>query len=143
MRISSAIVALFIALVIGGCGSSSDSAGGTKTVVTVIEKAPPSKSDSGGSGSSEDPGDVSGGDPGGGGGGKSRVPNEVGNQLQAAQDDLQAHGFYNLSNKDATGQGRFLVYDRNWKVVAQDPLGGTRASEDTHITLRAKKYSDP
>jgi hypothetical protein len=84
-----------------------------------------------------------GGSGGGGGGGKETIPNEVGNQLQAAQDDLQAHGFYDLSNEDATGQGRFLIYDRNWQVVDQDPPGGTRASEDTHITLSAKKYTDP
>jgi beta-lactam-binding protein with PASTA domain len=80
---------------------------------------------------------------GGGSGGKITLPNEVGNQLQAAQDDLQAHGLYNLSNEDATGQGRFLIYDRNWKVVDQSPPAGTKVSEGQHITLSAKKYTDP
>src|SRR3954467_7083868 len=132
VRVSGALVA---SIAVAGCGSSSDSGGGATTVVTVIkeQKAPPSDA---GSGAAKDPGHVSDGGTGGdSGGGKKTIPDEVGNQLQAAQDDLQAHGFYSLSNEDATGQDRFLVFDRNWKVVDQDPPGGTRASEDTHITL--------
>jgi hypothetical protein len=38
---------------------------------------------------------------------------------------MQAAGFYNLSEEDATGQGRILVFDRNWVVVSQEPKPGT------------------
>jgi hypothetical protein len=141
VRISGVIGALIVLIALAGCGSSSDSGGGTKTVVTVIEKQP---ANPGGNSGSNGPGKVSDGGPGGGSsGGKITLPNEVGNQLQAAQDDLQAHGLYNLSNEDATGQGRFLIYDRNWKVVSQSPPAGTKVGPDEHITLSAKKYTDP
>jgi hypothetical protein len=53
--------------------------------------------------------------------GKITVPNEIGKNHQAAQDDTQAHGLYNLSEEDATGQGRMLILDRNGKVVSQSP----------------------
>ena len=39
---------------------------------------------------------------------RARVPNEVGKNHQAAQDDLQAHGFYNLRERDCTGRGRLM-----------------------------------
>jgi hypothetical protein len=71
-----------------------------------------------------------------------RVPNEVGRNHQAAQDDLQAHGFYNLREKDCTGRGRLLLFDRNWKVVRQSPRAGTRVSTGRTITLCSVKYSD-
>jgi PASTA domain-containing protein len=74
--------------------------------------------------------------------GKITVPNEVGKNHQAAQDDMQAHGLFNLSEEDATGQGRMLILDRNWHVVSQSPAPGTRVSEDATITLRSKKYTD-
>jgi hypothetical protein len=71
-----------------------------------------------------------------------RVPNEVGKNHQAAQDHLQSLGFYALREKDCTGQGRLLVWDRNWKVVRQTPKAGKRVSTDTTITLCSVKYSD-
>jgi hypothetical protein len=71
-----------------------------------------------------------------------RVPNEVGRNHQAAQDDLQAHGFFNLRERDCTGRGRLLLFDRNWKVVRQSPRAGTRVSVNHAITLCSVKYSD-
>ena len=47
--------------------------------------------------------------------------NEIGNNHQAAQEDLQAHGFFNLRERDCAGGGRVLPFDRNWKVVRQSP----------------------
>jgi len=52
---------------------------------------------------------------------------------------MQAAGLYNLAEEDATGQGRLLLYDRNWTVVQQDPPAGTHVNDDTTITLRSKK----
>ncbi|WP_283133210.1 PASTA domain-containing protein [Rhizohabitans arisaemae] len=70
------------------------------------------------------------------------IPNVVGLNHQTAQDRLQAAGFYNLREEDATGQGRLLVFDRNWVVVSQTPRGGTRHRLDAKIVLRSKKKTD-
>ena len=71
-----------------------------------------------------------------------RVPNEVGKNHQAAQDDLQAHGFFNLRERDCSGRGRLLLFDRNWRVVRQSPRAGSRVSRNRAITLCSVKYSD-
>src|SRR4051812_10333072 len=71
-----------------------------------------------------------------------RVPNEVGRNHQAAQDDLQAHGFYNLREKDCSGRGRLMIWDRNWQVVRQSPRPGARVSTNRAITLCSVKYTD-
>lgn len=68
-----------------------------------------------------------------------RVPDVVGEDHQLAQDTMQAAGLYSLDEEDATGQGRMLLYDRNWTVVSQSPAAGTRVTEDRTITLRSKK----
>lgn len=136
---------LTAAVGVAACGSSGTE---TKTVVTVIKEAPAADDSAGAStnsgASADSGGDVSDDGTGGGkSGGKVTVPDEVGKQHQAAQDDLQAHNLYNLSEEDATGQGRALIIDRNWKVVSQSPAAGTKVSEDANITLKSKKYTDP
>jgi hypothetical protein len=74
---------------------------------------------------------------------KVRVPNMVGKNHQLAQDTLQAAGFYLLAEQDATGQGRMLIWDRNWVVVRQSPKGGTLADPATAtITLFSKKIGE-
>jgi PASTA domain len=67
------------------------------------------------------------------------VPNVVGIDHQLAQDTMQAAGLYNLSEEDATGQDRLLIWDRNWTVVSQSPSPGSKVSEDQTIVLRSKK----
>jgi hypothetical protein len=52
---------------------------------------------------------------------------------------MQAAGLYALAEEDATGQGRALLFDRNWTVVSQSPSAGSKVSDDTTITLRSKK----
>lgn len=142
MKRSPCLLAMLIATVaLTACGASGSD---TKTVVTVIKAAPATDSSSNPSTDSSSAGSVSDGGTGGNSsGGKITVPNEVGKQHQAAQDDLQAHGLYNLSEEDATGQGRMLIIDRNWKVVSQSPAAGTKVSDDSNITLKSKKYTDP
>ncbi|HEV7885303.1 MAG TPA: PASTA domain-containing protein [Solirubrobacteraceae bacterium] len=71
-----------------------------------------------------------------------RVPNVVGMNHQAAQDRLQANGFYNLRERDCTGRGRLLLFDRNWRVVRQSPAAGRRVRTNRAITLCSVKYSD-
>jgi hypothetical protein len=80
-----------------------------------------------------------GGSNGGAGGGDITVPDVVGKDHQLAQDTLQAEGLYSLDEEDSTGQGRILLWDRNWTVVRQDPPAGTKVSEDDTITLYSKK----
>ena len=74
--------------------------------------------------------------------GEIEVPNVVGEDHQLAQDTMQAAGLYNLSEEDATGQGRLLLFDRNWVVVSQDPPAGTHVSPDQTITLHSKKADE-
>jgi hypothetical protein len=71
-----------------------------------------------------------------------RVPNVVGMNHQAAQDRLQASGFHNLRERDCTGRGRLLLFDRNWRVVRQNPAAGRRVRTSRAITLCSVKYSD-
>ena len=73
---------------------------------------------------------------------KVTVPNVVGMNHQAAQNRMQAAGLFMLAEEDATGQGRVLVWDRNWVVVSQTPAAGTRVREDRTITLSAKKLGE-
>jgi hypothetical protein len=73
------------------------------------------------------------------GGDVAVVPNLVGQDHQLAQDTLQAAGFYLIDETDCSGQGRLLLWDRNWTVVEQEPPGGTEASIDDTITLCSVK----
>src|SRR4051812_8613967 len=70
---------------------------------------------------------------------RARVPNEVGRNHQAAQDDLQAHGFFNLRERDCTARGRLLLFDRNWRVAPQTPPAGARASATPATPLSGVK----
>ena len=73
---------------------------------------------------------------------KKRLPNVVGMNLQAGQDTLQAADFYVLNDKDATGQNRLQIFDRNWVITRQSPAAGRMVSTDTLITLYAKKIGE-
>jgi hypothetical protein len=68
----------------------------------------------------------------------AKLPNLVGQDLQAAQDAAQAAGFYVLDDQDASGQKRLQVMDRNWVVCSQEPAAGTHPT-DTAVTLFAVK----
>ena len=66
------------------------------------------------------------------------LPDLVGQDLQAAQDEAQAAGFYVLDDQDAGGQDRLQVFDRNWTVCRQTPGPGTHPT-DTPVILYAVK----
>ncbi|WP_245788121.1 PASTA domain-containing protein [Amycolatopsis marina] len=70
------------------------------------------------------------------------LPDVVGMNHQRAQDTMQAAGFYALREVDASGQGRALVWDRNWVVVSQSPEGGADVPVDTVVTLNSKKADE-
>jgi hypothetical protein len=136
------LAAIVAVAVLAGCGATTEH---TTTVVTIVKEQPAANGaseqvaptddddlvDDEGTGATADDGDT------------IRVPNEVGKNHQAAQDDLQAHGLYNLAEEDATGDGRMLILDRGWHVVSQTPAAGAAVASDTTITLRSKKYTDP
>ena len=65
--------------------------------------------------------------------GNITVPNMVGEDLQLAQDTMQAAGLYSLKSHDVTGQDRFQVVDRNWKVCDQSPPPGARVAPGTLV----------
>lgn len=67
------------------------------------------------------------------------VPDVVGLDHQEAQDTMQAVGLRNLSEEDATGEGRRLLWDRNWIVIAQVPAAGSVVAKDTEVTLFSVK----
>ncbi|GAA3241762.1 PASTA domain-containing protein [Actinocorallia longicatena] len=72
-----------------------------------------------------------------------KMPNLVGRNHQEAQDLLQSKGFVKLREHDATGQGRLLIWDRNWVVVSQTPAPGTRVDpEHTKVTLNSRKKTE-
>ncbi|MFE5596673.1 PASTA domain-containing protein [Streptomyces sp. NPDC056549] len=66
------------------------------------------------------------------------LPNMVGKDLQLAQDTAQAAGFYALASRDATGQGRMQVLDRNWVVCSQTPASGQQSTDVTVTFLVVK-----
>jgi hypothetical protein len=68
-----------------------------------------------------------------------KVPNVVGKDHQLAQDTMQAAGLYYLNERDASGQDRMLLLDRNWTTVKQRPKAGKCVPEDTEILLSAVK----
>ena len=67
------------------------------------------------------------------------VPNVVGMIHQTAQDTMQAAGLFFLREEDASGQGRMLINDRNWKTTAQSVAAGTVVDCNTQIKLSATK----
>jgi beta-lactam-binding protein with PASTA domain len=115
---------MWVKVVVGAIGAAAVAAGGFATAATGSPDAVRSTSPTAVAAS------------------KVRVPNEVGRNHQAAQNDLQAHGFYNLREKDCSGRERLLVWDRNWKVIRQSPKAGSRVSTNRAITLCSVKYTD-
>ncbi|GAB3669150.1 hypothetical protein GCM10027589_36230 [Actinocorallia lasiicapitis] len=74
---------------------------------------------------------------------KIKMPNVIGQNHQKAQNLLQSHGIFNLAEKDATGQNRLLLWDRNWTVVRQSPRPGTLINPTTvTVTLYSKKADE-
>lgn len=71
------------------------------------------------------------------------VPDVVCLDLQAAQDAMQAAGFFNLRSEDSSGQDRRQLADRNWVVVNQSVAAGIRPDALAVITLGAVKFGEP
>jgi hypothetical protein len=66
------------------------------------------------------------------------MPNEVGKDLQTAQDDIQAltgNPMFISTSKDLTGQGRHQVMDRNWQVCSSTPPAGETFTSQTNVVF--------
>jgi len=70
------------------------------------------------------------------------VPDVVGMVHQTAQDTMQASGLYVLLERDASGQGRLLINDRNWVTTGQEPAAGSVVDCGVEVTLTAKKMGE-
>ncbi|GAA0269287.1 PASTA domain-containing protein [Cryptosporangium japonicum] len=70
------------------------------------------------------------------------IPDVVCRDLQAAQDALQAAGFFVLASVDGTGQGRRQFVDRNWIVTAQSVKAGTQPVRSTRVRLTVVKIGE-
>lgn len=73
------------------------------------------------------------------------MPNEVGKNLQAAQDDIQrvsGNPVFITFSHDATGQERHQILDRNWKVCSQNVAPGTQVQDTTKITFAVVKLDE-
>jgi hypothetical protein len=66
------------------------------------------------------------------------MPDEVGIDLQSAQDDLQTDSgdpFYISFSEDATGADRGQWLDSDWVVCSSDPLPGVTVTRQTDVTF--------
>ena len=73
------------------------------------------------------------------------MPNEVGKDLQTAQDDLQAltgNPAYISTSKDLTGQGRRQINDRNWQVCNSTPAPGATFTSQTNVVFGVVKNGE-
>lgn len=70
------------------------------------------------------------------------MPNLVGQNLQDAQDQLQALDSFLLTQTDATGMERYQVLDSNWRVCYQKPRPGVRTPTSALVELGAVKLEE-
>ena len=71
-----------------------------------------------------------------------KMPNLVGQNLQLAQDQLQALGSYLMDQTDAAGLSRVQVLDSNWQVCSQSPAPGKTVPVDTMVVLSSVKLAE-
>jgi Protein of unknown function (DUF2510) len=70
------------------------------------------------------------------------MPDEVGQVLQDAQDDLQrisGDPVYFSDSHDASGQDRMQILDRDWQVCSQNVPAGKRVTDTTTVDFSVVK----
>ena len=73
------------------------------------------------------------------------MPNEIGKNLQRAQDDLQAltgDPLFISTSEDLTGQGRQQIMDRNWQVCSSTPPPGSPFTSQTNVVFGVVRDSE-
>jgi hypothetical protein len=124
--------AALLALTVSGCGGSDQRTASTVTVHDTVTaaKLPPttSRAPVASSASSTAPSAAPGQ--------SWTMPDLRGQNLQAAQDAIQAltdDKVFFSSSTDLTGQGRHQVLDRNWQVCTSTPAAGQPFTAGTSI----------
>jgi hypothetical protein len=111
MRHGIVVAALLLLLLVAGCGGGTTSSGGA-----------------GGDGAEASCS-----------GDQVAVPDIVGGDHQAGQDELLAARFVDVKEIDASGKNRPIDLDREWTVTKTDPAAGTCVDPNATITVYAKK----
>lgn len=70
------------------------------------------------------------------------VPDVVGKRLSDAIPVLTGAGFHKIDSQDASPEHRVVVNPSNWTVRSQNPAAGTKAAENTRVTLMVTKPTD-
>lgn len=73
------------------------------------------------------------------------MPDEIGKNLQRAQDDLQAltgDPMFVSSSEDLTGKGRQQIMDRHWRVCSSTPPPGATFTSRTNVVFGVVKESE-
>ena len=73
------------------------------------------------------------------------MPNEIGKNLQRAQDDLQAltgDPMFVSTSEDLTGKDRQQVMDRNWQVCSSSPPPGSAFTSQTNVVFGVVRDSE-
>lgn len=73
------------------------------------------------------------------------MPNEIGKNLQRAQDDLQAltgNPMFVSTSEDLTGEGRQQIMDRNWQVCSSSPPPGAVFTSQTNVVFGVVRDSE-
>lgn len=73
------------------------------------------------------------------------MPNEVGVNLQQAQNDIQkltGNLIFFTSSHDVSGQGRHQILDRDWKVCSQNIPAGSPITIGSKIDFGAVKLAE-
>lgn len=148
-RLAAVIATVAVAGVLAACGTPSstataDSAGDTPAPVVVtktVEKTVPATTHHAVKPTVPSPVTT----PDGSDDASFEMPDEVGNGLQDAQDDVQAvsgNPLFYTSSQDATGKGRDQILDRDWTVCSQTPTAGTPVDDSSDITFYVVKLSE-
>jgi len=73
------------------------------------------------------------------------MPDEVGANLQDAQDDIQrvtGDEYFYTSSTDALGASRMQIIDSNWQVCSQNVKPGAQFDADADISFAAVKLDE-
>jgi hypothetical protein len=79
------------------------------------------------------------------GGNAFTMPDEVGANLQIAQDAVQAasgNPFYYSGSVDASGDSRMQILDADWAVCTQSPAAGASVAQGANVTFSVVRVSE-
>jgi hypothetical protein len=112
MRHGIVLAALLLLLLVAGCGGATSTSGGAG---------------------------AGGGQQASCSGDQVAVPDIVGGDHQAGQDELLAARFVDVKEIDASGKNRPIDLDREWTVTKTEPAAGSCVDPNATITVYAKK----